>query len=279
MTGPIPRRTPILSLPALALGASFLVALALAAGPGAARAAGEKAAAKAKPAAAPGDSVARLKAQVDKDSTNAKLQYRYGLALLDNDRPLEATRAFAAAVKAKPDYLEAWVNLGAANDAIGHGQQARAAYGSALALRADDEIALCRMASSYYAVGLKDSAMIVLRQTLAAHPRSHCSYFTLGVAFADGGMFREAIAAWEKVAEFAPGSLEAESARESVRLLKEYLGADSVRVAATGKPGVPPGSGGPGEPIQGGGMKSPAAPAKAPATDAHGHAAGDGHKH
>jgi len=209
------------------------------------------------------DSLPKLKAAADKDTTNAKAQYRYGVALLDRDRPQEAIDAFRRATKAKPDYLEAWVNQGAAWDAIGHSQDARQAYHRALEIKPDDEIALCRMASSFYAVGIRDSAMLALRHTLEKHPRSHCSYFTLGVAYADGGMFREAIAAWQKVVEYAPGSPEAESANESVGLLKQYLGKDSVRVAVAGaKPGVPPGSGGPGEPLPGGEMNKPAASTK-----------------
>ena len=260
MTDPVARRPLSSSLPLLAL--ALVVAVVAASGvPTFARAAAAKVA---KGKAAPVDSLSRLEAAVKKDSTNAKAQYRLGLAYLDRDHPQEAVRAFQAATKAKPDYLEAWVNLGAGFDAIGRGPLARAAYGEALALKPDDEIALCRTASSYYAVGLKDSAMIMLRKTLALHPQSHCSYFTLGVAFADGGMFREAIAAWDKVIEYAPGSPEAESAKESVKLLKEYLGVDSVRVASSNPPGVAPGSGGPGEPRPGGDMKSMMKPAAAP---------------
>ncbi len=218
------------------------------------------------------DSLPKLKAAADKDTTNAKAQYRYGVALLDRDRPQEAIDMFRRATKAKPDYLEAWVNQGAAWDAIGRSQDARVAYRRALEIKPEDEIALCRMASSFYAVGMRDSAMTVLRETLAKHPRSHCSYFTLGVAYADGGMFREAIAAWQKVGEYSPGSPEAESANESVQLLKQYLGKDSVRVAVPGAvAGVPPGSGGPGEPIKGGEMMKPtgkdAKPAMKPATN------------
>lgn len=259
MPVPVSPRTPARShasssLSLLVLVLALAVATSVALGPEAARAAAAKAA---KPAAAPVDSLVRLEAAVKKDSTNAKAQYRLGLAYLDRDRPQEAVRAFVAATKAKPDYVEAWVNLGASQDAIGHGFEARTAYGRALALRPDDEIAMCRMASSFYAVGIKDSAMIVLRNTLKAHPQSHCSYFTLGVAYADGGMFREAIAAWEKVGEYAPGSPEAESAKESVRLLKEYLGKDSVRVASTLPAGVAPGAGGPGAAaLKGGDMKA-----------------------
>ena len=280
MSGP-EMRTTRPSFPVVLLGFAFALGMlaTLSSGTlpaGAADApAKEKKKAGAKPAAAVTDSIPRLEAAVRKDTTNARNQYRLGLGYLDNDRPQEAMRAFQAAVANKPDYLEAWVNLGASQDAIGHGGLAREAYRKALAIRADDEIALCRLASSFYAVGIKDSAMLVLRETIAKHPRSHCSYYTLGVAFADGGMFREAIAAWEKVAEYAPGSDEAASARETVHLLKEYLGKDSVRVASTAKPGVPPGSGGPGEPLKGGEMNpKPTAPRTPP-----GHTAGDGHKH
>jgi len=231
----------------------------------AAKPAAKPATTAAKPAAkALPDSLPKLEAAVKKNPKDAKAQYRLGVAYLDRDRPQEAERAFKAATEVKPDYLEAWVNLGAAQDAIGHGAQARESYRGALALRADDEIAMCRMASSYYATGLRDSAMMMIRQTMKQHPKSHCAYFTLGVAYADGGMFKEAIAAWNKVGEYAPGSPEAESASESVRLLKDYLGKDSVRVAsAETKPGFVKGAGGPGEPIPGGDMKSMSKDAKA----------------
>lgn len=270
---PAARSSSSLVLLALALVAAVVAVLPSAAAP-AKKAATKKATVK--KAAAVVDSLALLEAAVRRDSTNARAQYRLGLAYLDRDRPQEALRAFQVATRSKPDYLEAWVNLGASNDAIGHGSEARENYRRALALAPDDEIALCRLASSFYAMGIKDSAMAVLRETIGKHPRSHCSYFTLGVAFADGGMFREAIAAWDKVSEFAPGSPEAESAKESVRLLKQYLGKDSLRTASAGKPGVPPGSGGPGEALPGGGMMNstkPAAPAPAS------HSAGDGHGH
>ena len=272
-------------LPWLGFAFALAFAFAVVSGLPSASAAPAKAATKAatKPAAAtkaPADSLPALEAAVKKDSTDAVKQYRLGVAYLDRDRPQEAMRAFQAATRAKPDYLEAWVNLGASHDAIGHGFDARIAYRRALTIRPEDEIAMCRLASSFYAMGQKDSAMMVLRETLARHPRSHCSYFTLGVAFADGGMFREAIAAWQKVSEYSPGSLEAESANESVRLLKEYLGKDSVRVASTAKPGVPPGSGGPGEPLKGGDMNMKATtPAKGTAATPSGHSADDGHGH
>ena len=162
---------------------------------------------------------------------------------------------FTLATKSKPDYLEAWVNLGAAQDANGHGYEARTAYRRALDIRPNDEIAMCRLASSYYAVGMRDSAMDVLREQIKNDPKAHCAYFTLGVAFADASMFRDAIKAWQKVVELAPKSPEAESATESIKLLQEYLGPqEALAPAVVPAPGVAMGSGGPSTTIPGGGM-------------------------
>jgi Flp pilus assembly protein TadD len=224
-----------------------------------ARAAAAKPATKpaAKASKAPVDSLPRLIAAVKKDSTDAKAAYRLGIAYLDRDQPIEAVKSFTLATKNKPDYVEAWVNLGAAQDANGHAGDARNAYRRALALRPNDEIAMCRLASSYYAVGSRDSAMDVLREQLKSNPKASCAYFTLGVAFADAGMFRDAIKAWQQVVANSPGSPEAESAGESIKLLQEYLGPqEALAPKVELPPGVAMGAGGPSTTIPGGGMNA-----------------------
>jgi Flp pilus assembly protein TadD len=224
-----------------------------------ARAAAAKAAAKpaAKTTKAPADSLPRLMAAVKKDSTDAKAAYKLGIAYLDRDQPIEAIKAFSLATRNKPDYLEAWVNLGAAQDANGHGVDARTAYRTALSIRPTDEIAMCRLASSFYAVGMRDSAMEVMRNQIKANPKASCAYFTLGVAFADAGMFRDAIKSWQKVVEYSPGSPEAESAGESIKLLQEYLGPQEALAPKVVMPeGVAMGAGGPNTTIPGGAMNA-----------------------
>lgn len=216
---------------------------------------------------APPDSLPALEAAARKDSTNVKAQYRLGIAYLDRDLPSEATKRFQRAVTLKPDYVEAWVNLGAAQDAEGHGGVARISYREALRLRPADEIAMCRLASSFYASGMKDSAMSALREQLKTNPKSNCAYFTLGVAFADAGMYREAIKAWQQVIDLAPTSPEAQSARETTKLLQEYLGPQDALAQPVVTPGVPPGSGGPNSIIPGGGMMNSGS-STAPATKA-----------
>lgn len=176
-----------------------------------------------KPASAVSDSLRALQVAADKDTTNFEKNYRYGVGLLDADRALEAVRAFDRATRAKPKEVKGWVNLGAAYDAIGHGAEARAQYRMALSVSPEDEIALCRLGASLYAGNSRAAAMDTLRLTLKRHPKSYCAYFTMGVAFADAQIYQEAIRCWEKVAELAPTSPEAASAKESIATLKELL--------------------------------------------------------
>ena len=58
---------------------------------------------------------------------------------------------------------------------------------------------------------------------IAEKPRSHCAYFTLGVAFADAGIYRDAIRMWQRVVELAPNSPEAVSAQESITVLQKFV--------------------------------------------------------
>jgi len=202
--------------PAALAALAFLVLAGLASNGRAAAPAKEK-------TAAATDTVRMLETAAQKDTNSYEKAYRLGVAYLDRDRPLEAAGMFTRATRLRPKEVKAWVNLGAAEDALGRGSDARVAYRKALALDATDEIALCRIGASLYAGGQKTAAMDTLRLSLKQHPNSYCTYFTLGVAFADAQIYHEAIRAWEKVIELAPNSPEAVSAKESISTLKELM--------------------------------------------------------
>jgi Flp pilus assembly protein TadD len=204
-----------------------LLVLALVAGPartGHAVAAPARDAA-AKPAATPAvvDSVALLERAVARDSSKFDTLYRLGVLYLDRERMSEAITVFTKASTLHPKDVKVLVNIGIAADAMGHPEDAQLWYGKALALSPADSIAGCRMASSKYAQGKYDEAMTMMRDLITKQPRSHCAYFTLGVAFADAGIYRDAIRMWRKVVELAPDSPEAVSAKESIDVLEKFL--------------------------------------------------------
>jgi cytochrome c-type biogenesis protein CcmH/NrfG len=186
-------------------------------------AASKPAAAKPAAPAAPVDSLTRLERAVAKDSTNFDNLYELGVLYLDRERTPEATRVLEKAVAVRPNDLKALVNLGAAYDAVGAGSSAQTYYRRALTVSPGDSVATCRLASSLYAQQNYTESLGLLRKLIVEKPRSHCAYFTLGVAFADAGLYRDAIRSWQKVVEYAPESAEAVSARESIEVLSKYL--------------------------------------------------------
>lgn len=178
-----------------------------------------------KPAAAPAvvDSLGLLEKAVAKDSTKFDNLYKLGVMYMERERMAEAGRVFAKANTLKPADVKVMVNAGIAADAMGYSDVAQGWYGKALQLSPADSIAMCRMASSKYAQGKFDEAIGLLRDLIAKRPGAYCAYFTLGVSFADAGLYRDAIRQWRKVVQLAPDSPEAVSAKESIEVLEKFL--------------------------------------------------------
>jgi tetratricopeptide (TPR) repeat protein len=96
-------------------------------------------------------------------------------------------------------------------------------YREVLAQFPEDSVASCRLASSLYSQSKHAEAMALLQEIIKKSPRAYCAYFTLGVAFADAGIYKDAIRMWRKVVEIAPTSPEAISARESIDVLEKFV--------------------------------------------------------
>jgi tetratricopeptide (TPR) repeat protein len=170
------------------------------------------------------DSLQVLERAVARDSSKFENLLALGAMYIDRDRPLEAIRVLVRANVVRPKTLKVLVNLGAAYDAAGNAAAAQQYYRGALAVAPGDELASCRLASSLYAEGKHPDAVEILRQVMRDKPNAFCAYFTMGVAFADAGIYREAIKMWKKVVEIAPDSPEAASARESIEVLQKFVG-------------------------------------------------------
>jgi len=171
------------------------------------------------------DTLGMLEKAVAKDSSKVENLYKLGVMYLDRYRPVEAVRVLAKANKVKPNQPKAIINLGAALDAVGQPDLAQDQYRAALKITPGDSVAMCRLASSLYSQGKHAESMDILRETIAKKPDSYCAYFTLGVAFADAGIYRDAVRMWQKVLDLAPSSPEAVSAKESIEVLEKFLAA------------------------------------------------------
>ncbi len=185
--------------------------------------AADKAAKPAAAAPAVVDSLGLLERVVAKDSTKFDNLYRLGIMYLDREKNLEAATVFMKANKVRPKNVKVLVNLGVALDNLSKSEAAQGYYREAMTIAPSDSIASCRLATSLYAQGKFSDSMTLLRELVAKQPRSHCAYFTMGVAFADAGLYRDAIRMWKKVVELAPASPEAQSAKESIDVLERFL--------------------------------------------------------
>lgn len=172
---------------------------------------------------APVDSLTLLEKAVAKDSTRFDNLYRLGVLYLDREKNAEAATVLLKANQVKPKNHRVLVNLGVALDALNRSSDAQGYYREALGVVPDDSVATCRLASSLYAQGKHQESVDRLRSLISKKPRSHCAYFTLGVAFADAGLYRDAIRQWRKVVELSPESPEAISAKESIDVLERYI--------------------------------------------------------
>lgn len=179
-------------------------------------------------AAAPVDSLVVLEKMVAKDSTKYDNVYRLGIYYMDRDKLPQAIKVFSKAVQLRPKSVPAIVNLGAAYDASGNASQAQVHYRKALEISPTDSVAICRLASSLYTTGESAKAVKMLTELVKKQPRAFCAYFTLGVAFADAGIYKDAIRMWRKVVEIDPTSPEAMSARESIEMLERYAPPDTT---------------------------------------------------
>jgi tetratricopeptide (TPR) repeat protein len=220
----VKRLVPFLAVLALVVGP------ALCAGTGVARAADTKPAKPAKtdakaPAVTPAvtDSLGLLERAVAKDSTKFDNLYKLGIMYLDREQNAEAARVFTKANQVKPKNVKVLVNLGVALDNLSRSDDAQGYYKQAIALAPNDSLANCRLASSLYAQGKFADSVGLLRNLIAKQPRWPCAYFTMGVAFADAGLYRDAIRMWKKVVELEPTSAEAQSAKESIDVLEKFL--------------------------------------------------------
>ena len=176
-----------------------------------------------KPPATPVDSLQLLERAVAKDSSKVDNLYRLGIMYLDRENNAKAAQVFARANKVKGKNVKVLVNLGVALDNLSRSDEAQGYYRQAMALAPTDSLATCRLATSLYAQGKHSDSMNLLRELIAKQPRSHCAFFTMGVAFADAGLYRDAIRMWKKVVELAPTSPESQSAKESIDVLERFL--------------------------------------------------------
>uniref|UniRef100_A0A2N9HWY8 protein O-GlcNAc transferase n=1 Tax=Fagus sylvatica TaxID=28930 RepID=A0A2N9HWY8_FAGSY len=125
-----------------------------------------------------------------------------GMSNLKSLRRLEA-------VKHKPTFPDAFLNLGNVYKALGMPQEAIVCYQRALQTRPNFAVVLGNLASMYYEQGQLDLAILHYRQAISCDPRFLEAYNNLGNALKDIGRVDEAIRCYNQCLGLQPNHPEA----------------------------------------------------------------------
>jgi predicted Zn-dependent protease len=112
-----------------------------------------------------------------------------------------AAGLYQSIIKAYPDSLYAWSNLGATRFQQGHLDEAREAFKHALTLNPKDELVLVDLGIVYYQLNSFPDAIRFLKAAIAVNPNDASTHNFLGSTYEKAGMTQEAKLEHQKASE------------------------------------------------------------------------------
>jgi tetratricopeptide (TPR) repeat protein len=132
-----------------------------------------------------------------------------GISLQDKGEPNAAIDSYKLAIKIKPDYAQAYINLGSALKAKGELDDAIDSYKLAIKIKPDYAEAYNNMGNALKEQGRLDEAIEAYMKALAIKPDYAEAYSNMGVILADQSKPEEAIEAYTKALAIKPDYAEA----------------------------------------------------------------------
>jgi tetratricopeptide (TPR) repeat protein len=164
-----------------------------------------------------------LKITVDEGRGSKEIYFHLGNAYFAINDVQGAILAFGKALELDPHYFKAAVNLALMYDEQESYPKALEVFELAASIEPENPDVWSHMGNTYYAQGNYGRAMDLYRKALAIDGDATHALYSVGVAFADAGIFREAVRYWTRVSSLEPESELGRSAAENVELLNRYL--------------------------------------------------------
>jgi protein O-GlcNAc transferase len=139
----------------------------------------------------------------------------------DRNEVEKAAAALNEAVSLRPDFAEAWSDLGQARKAIFDDAGALAAFERAVALSPDDAVAQTRLGSEYLHLAKAHEAVPHLRQAVRLNPENQTALYGLQSALREDGHLEEAREAKQRLAELLQRKHSNQNALQAVQLNNE----------------------------------------------------------
>jgi tetratricopeptide (TPR) repeat protein len=166
--------------------------------------------------------VARLEKQHAADPKNYRVLFDLGNAYIDANDQEKAKLMLTQAIELNPKYVEAMVNLGGLYSDLDQQDDAIKWFQEALKVDPENCKARSNLGNSYYTQQHYPDAMFEYRRAVEKDAKCYSAMYNIAVAFADAGLFRDAVAWWKKVEQLAPGTEAARSARENINILDRF---------------------------------------------------------
>jgi tetratricopeptide (TPR) repeat protein len=163
-----------------------------------------------------------LEKQVRANPENYRFHFQLANAYVEGGDEENAKTSFETALRLNPKYVEALVNLGSLYSDLSQHGEAITHFEKALSLNPDDCKARSNLGNAYYALERYPDAMYEYRRAIEIDPKCYSALYNIAVAFADAGLFREAVRWWKKVERVAPGTEASRSAAENIEILKPF---------------------------------------------------------
>lgn len=139
----------------------------------------------------------------------AEAYYNLGVVLEKLGRADAAIKAYRRTVKLRPDLVEAHNNLGTVLESLGRFDEAVAAYRHAVAIMPDGAELQRNLGIVLHKTGKRDDAIAAFRRAIMLKPDWSSAHSNLANALLDGGPARETVAACDAWLAAIPGKIEA----------------------------------------------------------------------
>ena len=121
----------------------------------------------------------------------------------------EAITHYQTALTLKPDYIEVYINLGAALNSLGSFQEAITCYRKALTFNPDYADAYNGLGITLGRLGRQEESVASYRRALSLNPENEAAYNNLGIALTDLGRYAEAVSNLQKALALNPDNVKA----------------------------------------------------------------------
>ncbi len=175
-----------------------------------------------------------LLSQVETAPDSYDLRYALANAYHESAHLHSALVQFNEAVRIDSTQSRAWVNRGVVLKELGRTQDAEESFRKALAANPQDGLAHINLGDMLLTQKKYPAAVDAYRTAIRIDPTFPNSYYSLAIAFAESGLYRDAARAWRKCAELATARggasdpATAERSLENAKLMDEII-ADAER--------------------------------------------------